>query len=132
MGEFTDAKRIKFLELLSDHPHIGQCAAAVGVSRATIHKARHTIEGFEEDFQLAKKVGIQVAEDEVLERAVIGEPIYGQDAEGNIVKVGTKKSDDLLKFYLRAMKPKRYDRNAKIQVGDKDKVSLVFNIGSNE
>lgn len=99
------ADMLAFLIEYQDTCMMTKAAAAIGVTARTIRMWRLTFPMFAELSGEMQESMVDVAEDELYHRAVVGDDvnIYHQGAVVDVVK---KKSDDLLKFLLNANRTK--------------------------
>lgn len=74
----SDRWRPKFLEVLAARGSVTEAAAAAGVDRATVYKARDRSEAFAAAWAEAEALGVAAAEDELRARA------FDRDAPGSL------------------------------------------------
>ena len=95
----------KFLAALAATARVDLACKAAGVGRSAMYKWRALHEDFAEKWAAAQDEGTSVLEDEMVRRAIDG------DADG-----GSKKSDILLIFALKARRPAVYRDNASLRI----------------
>jgi len=111
--------RPAFLEKLAEHGNITAAAKAAVVDRKTIYKHRANDPKFAEAWDDAIDTAIDRLEMELLKRAAVGEKRVRTetvtDADGKVVSTKrieeTVKSDTLLIFQLKALRPEKYRDN---------------------
>ena len=106
-------KRKTFLRVLAETGVVSEAALACGwTDTSTVQRYRHDDEEFAEAWDLALLAAANVLEAEAIRRAMEGEmkPIY---YKGVIAGYETKRSDTLMMFMLRGMKPDVYRDNSR-------------------
>ncbi len=106
-------KRRVFLRVLAETGVVAEAARACGwTDTSTIQRYRNEDEEFAEAWDLSLQAAAHVLEAEAIRRAMEGEmkPIY---YKGAIAGYETKRSDTLMMFMLRGMKPDVYRDNAR-------------------
>lgn len=123
------------IEMLEEIPNVTAVRKLLGVSADSYYTARKKDPEFARRVKLAREAGYDMMEHEAHRRAVEGwvEPVFyrGELVAGEDGKpVGVRRySDTLLKFLLKHCKPKKFNPGVNVNVGDGEKVKLVFNVG---
>lgn len=105
-------KRRVFLDILAKTGVVAEASRACGYTdTSTLTKFRNQDEEFAEAWDLSLQSAAHVLEEEMIRRAMEGElkPVY---YKGKIVGYETKRSDTLMMFILRGLKPGTYRDNA--------------------
>jgi hypothetical protein len=122
------------IAMLEDIPNITAVRKLLGISADAYQQARKDPE-FVRRVKVARGAGYDMMEHEAHRRAVEGwvEPVFyrGELVAGEDGKpVGVRRySDTLLKFLLKHCNPKKFNPGVNVNVGDGEKVKLVFNVG---
>lgn len=123
------------ISMVEEIPNFTAVRKLLGITIAELRYAREKDSKFNEELETAKESGYDMMEDEAHRRAVKGwvEPVFyqGEQVVGPDGKpVGVRRySDHLMKFLLTHCKPKKFNPGVKVNVGDGEKVSFIFNMG---
>jgi len=113
----TIEKEKIFLKELSQCGNVTQSAAAAGIGRRSVYRARKRSETFAKQWDEAEQLGVEALLDEARRRAVQGTVTdWMTDKDGNRVPAKIRYSDNLLMFLIKARKPEYRDRQ-QIDVG---------------
>lgn len=126
-----EEKKEVIISLLEHNPNISAVARMIGAAPHTVYKERKKDPKFDERVKEALEIGYDGLEAEAWRRGVDGvdKPILFQ---GEVVSTIKEYSDSLLNTLLRANRPQKYDRGAKVNVNADEKVNLTINIGSQD
>ena len=103
--KFTPRLKRKFLKLLSEGYTKGAASALCGINRHTYLLAARNDPSFKEDIDIAVEQATAALEEELKGRIKNGTDTVEYDADGNIIKTTSKKSDTLLLRALEARSP---------------------------
>lgn len=108
-GWTVDRQRA-FIATLADTGSVTQAAAAAGMAKKSAYALRRApgAQGFARAWAMALQAASQCLADTAFERALDGVDDPVLDAEGTVIHVRTKRSDQLLMFLLRAHQPHIY------------------------
>jgi hypothetical protein len=111
---WTEEKQRRFIEVLADTGIVTFAAKAVGMSRESVNRLRHSPDGvaFARAWDAARQYAGSVLEDIAFERAIEGVEQNVYDEYGNIVCTKRVYNDRLLQYLLNHLKPERYGRAA--------------------
>jgi len=103
----TPKKKARFLSELADCPNVTAIGDKLRVSRTTLYREREADPEFAEQWDKARAIGLEAAEDEAWRRAIEGvdEPVFYQGSTCGAIK---RYSDTLLIFMLKGGKPEKY------------------------
>jgi hypothetical protein len=130
--KFTKVKRDKFVELIEQNGNIGRTCKIIGIGRTTFYMYRN-VDGLKYDAKFARNVDDALEnysdklEEEADLRATEGtpEPVFFRGEQcGEVMK----KSDSLLMFRLKGLRPKKYRENVQHEVTGAGNTPLALTI----
>jgi hypothetical protein len=122
----SDLKRTRLLIALSTTPILDAACRAAGITPRTLWNWRHDGNAeFLAAYEIAREMGIHVAEAEAWKRATDGtvEDVYGslgQNQGTGVVGQRRVKSDTMLIFMLKGAAPEKYRERTDTRVSGKD------------
>lgn len=123
MSEFTEDRKVRFLEAFRETCNVTVAARKVGVSTSTVRKHRETDSLFDERFREAEAEGVDLLEHEAHRRAFKGTE-RGVYHKGELIDTVQEYSDTLAMFLLKSHRPEKYrersqvDTNVKVSLAD--------------
>lgn len=123
--EFTEERKLLFLDTLRTTVNVTLAAQAVGISSGTAYRHKKDDALFAERWDEALQEGIDLLEHKAHQRAFLGveEPVFHK---GEVCGYVTKYSDALTALLLKAHRPDKYRERS--QVDQNVSGGLQFNI----
>lgn len=112
--EFTEERKLLFLDTLRTTVNVTLAAQAVGISSGTAYRHKKEDALFAERWEEALAEGIDMLEHKAHERAFQGveEPVFNR---GEVCGYVTKYSDSLTMFLLKAHRPDKYRERSEVK-----------------